>query len=90
MHRASRAPEREHAAPGWQRAAGAAAGAAHHLQQGTSPYPAPFVPQGADKSRFVRSRQLFWACLFSGNVDVRLLQCKEKSERTERRVTDLL
>lgn len=90
MHRASRAPERERAAPGWQRAAGAAAGAAHPLQQGTSLYPAPLVPQGANEARFVRSRQLFWACLLSGNVDVRLLPCKEKSERTERRVTDLL
>lgn len=72
-------------------------GAAHHpgghvppLQEETSLSPAPFMPQGANETRFVRIRQLFWACLLSGNVDVRLLQREEKSECTERRVTDLL
>lgn len=42
------------------------------------------------KHGLVRHRQLFWACFVSGNVDVCLLQCKEMSECTERRVTNLL
>lgn len=42
------------------------------------------------KPGLVKRRQLFGACFVSGNVDACLLQCKEMSECTERRVTNLL